>query len=245
MSNTDFFKHFLFFSETREISDLILPMAERASLTPIMAASIEDFWAQWTEAKAFINILATDNLKLFLESQQNQYQANLAPLWLITAQKTTSTNTAWPLFVDEVLFKPIDESTFDVAKSFWSPSTQIFAQTALDQLAKMSTPDLVIKILGSFNASLDQALIQILHHLNERNLKDLSTTCHSLKASAKLVGAQALYNLCQWVEIKERTQSPITEKFANQSRQILIKSQKYFEILNTIPIEKLLTKNPH
>jgi hypothetical protein len=34
----------------------------------------------------------------------------------------------------------------------------------------------------------------------------------------------------------------MTEKLAHQTRQILIKSQKYFEILNTIPLDKLLKK---
>ena len=102
--------------------------------------------------------------------------------------------------------------------------------------------DLVKKVLESFDKSLRTTRPDLLSALDQGDIKALASGTHSIKASAKVVGAEALFNLCAWMELKYQWNSPVSEKFKAHFQQILLKSQKYFEVLSSIPGERLLGK---
>lgn len=208
----------------------------------IKSDSLENFFGNWKNNTAFLNILDITQMSDLKSAYPNNQRLDLPPLWLITDQLPFLADLSMGKLADDFIPKPLSADVFQEALAFWTGSSPLFVQSALEKLAISSSEDLVTKILLSFNESLNNAMTQTFACLNENDLLGAAKACHAIKASAKLVGAQAIYNLCLWVEIKKRHHSLTTEKFTAQTKQIFLKSQKYFQILETVPLEKLLAK---
>ncbi len=206
------------------------------------AKSMKDFFDCWNNNTAFLNILDITHIDDLKASYPDNQRMDLPPLWLITDQLPFLENAGMEVLADDFIPRPLSSEVFKEALAFWSASNPLFVQTSLEKLVVSSGEDLVSKILLSFNDSLNHAMMQTFSCLDEKDIIGAAKACHAIKASAKLVGAQAIYNLCLWLEIKKKYHSNTTEKFTSQTKQIFLKSQKYFQILESNPLDNVLMK---
>lgn len=242
--SSEIYQQILFYTDRADSSNDLDRLLPPLGWKLLKTDKLESFFEQWQQSVAPLNLLSVKTLESKSFGINDEKAQSLYPLWIL--QETDFPNVTYknpnelPGFVDDLLPLHLNPETFQLAQAFWSTKSPLFVDSDFQNLAQQSGEELAKKILVSFHKSLQQALVPLLASLDQRDLRELSPTCHAIKASCKLIGAQALYNLCAWAEQKNRLQSPISTKFALQARQILIKSEKYFDILKDVPIEKIL-----
>lgn len=236
----DFYKRVLFFSDRASTDSSMEESCRHLNFELTRAESLEHFFQGWHQHYAFLNILDTTLDNDFSTLTLLKDNLTLPPVWLLTEIMPKNTKSGFARMADDFIQKPLSIDSLREAQAFWSASSPLFVQADFENFARHSGEELTARVLSSFLNSLEIAHEQIAASLKERNLQNLEHACHTVKASAKLLGAQAIYNLCLWVEIKFRQNSPISEKFAAQTLQILSRSRQYFEILHQIPMAKIL-----
>jgi HPt (histidine-containing phosphotransfer) domain-containing protein len=197
--------------------------------------SLEAFFDGASQGQATINLLDITHSEDLQDLTLRPRSHPTSPIWLITDEPQHLAGMA-----DDYLPRPLSIESFRVALAYWLETLPIFSSGALLKLSQSGGNELVLKILPSFNDSLNSAMVQTFAYLNENNLIEAAKHCHAIKASAKLVGAEALYNLCLWIEMKKRHSSPLSENFMKKTKQIFLKTQKFFESLTQKPIEMIL-----
>lgn len=241
MSTQDFAKKLNYYSDEPIGEMLMVNILQPHGFELIKSPNLADFFANWTKNVAGLNILDLTHHDELQKNYPDNRRIDLPPLWLLSDQMPFLNEPKVASLADDFLPKPLSVEVFNEAFAFWSASSPLFVNAALDKLASSSSDDLVLKILVSFNDSLNTAITQTFACLAANDILGAAKSCHAIKASAKLVGAQALYNLCLWMEIKKKYQSPVTDKFVAQLKQIFLKSQKYFQILSSVPLNKILS----
>lgn len=199
------------------------------------ADSLNAFWELRLNNEATISLL---DLTLWedLAIPETNKNSSLNPLWVILDTGTLTEAPPPELLAklqgaDDFLIKPLSEPIFKCARIFWENQLPIFDEATFVKMIPPSSDNFPAKILQSFVGSLESATQATLSHLKSRDLDAATKTSHAIKSSTLIVGALNLHNLCQWIEIKNRLHSPISERFIELCEGKFNKSLQFYKDL--------------
>ena len=213
------------------------------NLHPKKNQSIDAFFSEKDKNSNFLNLLDLLSIEEIPFSQLSETNTpNTSPLIFCIEPNFKSSEIKLERIADDIIYKPLTYELFSMLINFWSSSNPIFSDISLKKLASSKGIEIVVKVLNSFNETLAKSDTELNLFLKEKDLPKLSTLAHSLKTSALIVGALALVDLCEWIEFKNRIQSPLSEKSCSHIKVIFTNTRQYFRELNKLSIANLISK---
>jgi len=110
--------------------------------------------------------------------------------------------------MNEFVTKPIDKRVlFEILRKYLGSSIESTSSlidmtviTKLDKLDMVGESDIVVDLINSFTLTCSERLGRILHLYSQNEIAALSKEAHSLKSSARVLGAKRLADICQAIE---------------------------------------------
>lgn len=204
--------------------------------------TIEDFFQDRTNhTQVCCSLLDLENHNDLLTQYLNNFNPTLAPLFLVSHQPFESKESHFSQLADDYIAAPLTVEVFQKLSLFWLNQKPLFDPLAFKKLLQMNDDDFTKKILNSFNESLTKVYEKSLAAIKEDDLLEMAKACHSIKASAKMLGAQDLFHVCQWVEFKKNQTTPISQCFKLHFQKRLSETLNCFLKLSQTPLDKIIS----
>lgn len=170
----------------------------------------------------------------------NNFNLNLAPLFLVSTKPIDSKESHFSQLADDYITAPMTLEIFQKLYHFWLNPVPLFDALTFKKLLQLNDEDFTKKILNSFNESLAKVYEKSLVAIKEDDLLEIAKACHSIKASAKMLGAHDLFHICQWIEFKKNQFTPISQRFKMHFQKRLLETLEHFIKLSQTPLDKII-----
>jgi len=212
--------------------------------TFITANSLDHFYSEYKSRNdilfALMDIQNTSKLMPPHSKHRNDTLVR-PPLFIILSPMTTISET-YPIreWADDII---LGEATPEKLKSmiyFWTKLSPTCSKDALKKLiGTTKNNDLVKNILNSYVESLKKVYDKSVQAALHDDLTEIAKACHSIKASAKMLGAENLFHICQWIELKKNMKLPLSDRFKTYLLTRLSENLEFYRQLSRTPLDEL------
>lgn len=229
----------LFYSNKPEKGLIYKSHLENSAFQLNCKESLESFFQERSQQTKGCALLDLENHSDLLAPFANTTHQPLSPLFLVSLKPININDSNWFQLADDYVTAPLSLEIFQKLHNFWMNSEPLFEPNSFKKLLQMNDDEFIKKILNSFNESLAKVYEKSLIALKEDNLLEISKACHSIKASAKMLGAQDLFHICQWIEFKKNQSSPMSQRFKMHFQKKLTETIDFFLKLSQTPFDKM------
>lgn len=187
------------------------------------------------------SLLDLENHNDLLTQHSNNFNPTLSPLFLVSHHPFNVKDPHFSQLADDYITAPLTLEVFQKLYHFWMNPDPLFDHLTFKKLSQLNDDDFIQKILNSFNDSLAKVYEKSLVAIKEDDLLEIAKACHSIKASAKMLGAHDLFHVCQWIEFKKNQLTPISQRFKIHFQKRLSETLECFHKLSQTPLDKIIS----